>query len=167
MVLYRRRQQAKAPLKSDKHEVTWSSLGQNASTTQSVVLAVGVASADKDSSSEVEVGAHIRNVYIEFNVSAETITSTKVFHWWLKYDYSGQTDENPNSYYQAQRSQVLKRGMEMLVKDVSTQTKRIISVRIPPKFSRMTMSTGLKFQYIASSSESINVCGFAIYKEFY
>ncbi len=154
-------------IKSDKHEITWSSLGQNASTTQNIVLLVGTPSADKDASTEVEVGSRVNYVYFEFHFSAAQTSNANVIHWQVSVDYTGQTDPIANLYYGAQRSQIMKRGMEMLPVNVATVFKRIFVVKIPPRFRRIPESTSIKFRYQASSTQTINACGIAIYKEFY
>ncbi len=131
------------------------------------MLSTAVSSADKDNSTEVEIGSHIYGIYLEFNMSVEDTTNAKIIHWWVKGLQTGQSEENPSGYYQSQRSQILKRGMEMVPGDKATVIKRVIFVRIPRKFARQTDGFSLKFQFIASSSQIINVCGFAVYKEFY
>ncbi len=163
---YSRRRLA-APIKSDKHEVTWSFLSVNASTRQDVPLAVAVASADKNASTECEIGSHVYGIYVEINFSVEDTTNAKIIHWWVKGMLPSQVDENPSSYYSVQRSQVLKRGMEMVPADKALVVKRIIFVKIPKKFRRQVAGSSIEFQFIASSSQIINVCGFAVYKEFY
>ncbi len=162
-----RRTRMSAPVKSDKHEVTWSFLSVNASTKQSVPLAVAVASADKNSSTETEIGSHIYGIYVEINFSVEDTTNAKIIHWWVKGQAPDQTGTNPSAYYDDQRSQVLKRGMEMVPGDKALVVKRIIFVKIPRKFSRQVAGSTLNFEFIASSSQIVNVCGFAVYKEFY
>ncbi len=162
-----RRQRFLAPLKTDKHEVTWSNLSQNAAAVQQITLAVGTNAADKNSATEVEVGAHVRSIYFEFHFAAETITNAKVIHWNIFGSKIGETIGVPSTYYNPDRSAVFKRGMEMLPKDVSTIFKRVFVVKVPKKFQRMTKNSFLIFQYIASSTETINACGFAIYKEQY
>ncbi len=165
MPYFRRR--SRSVNKSDKHEVSWSNLNQNAAGAQVQTLALAVPVADKDTLTEVAVGSHVRGVYIEFQFSAETITNTKIIHWQVGVAVTGQTISVPSLYYQNDRSQILKRGMEMLPKDVSTVIKRIIFVSIPPKFQRFAEGNVLFLSYIASSSETINACGFGIYKERY
>ncbi len=157
------------PIKSDKHEITWSNLVQDASSSVDITLVKGVQSADKDTSIECEVGSHVKSIYIEFNVAAQVITNPKVLHWQVEFVPTPGTQplKSPALYYQVDRSQILKRGMEMLPKDVGTVYKRIIVVRIPKKAERIAEAGFIMFRYIASSSEAINMCGFAIYKEYY
>lgn len=146
----------------DKHEVTWSNLAQNAGTTQEVTLVSVVKSADADAGNEISVGSKVRGIYIEFNCSAETITSTKTFHWQVCRKPSGITLGAANTYYQDARSYILKRGMEMLPKSVNTIVKRIIYV---PMHGRLKNLETVVFRYVASSTEAINICGFGIFQE--
>ncbi len=155
-------------IKSDKHEIEWSQLAANLGTTTFVQnLALGVASADKDTKGEVEIGSRINSIYIEFNCAAQTTTNPKILHWTVQGGAQGTTLENPTTYYQSNRSFILKRGMEMLPSDVATVYKRIFVVRIPPKLRRMTDAGFISILFRATSTETINLCGFAIYKEFY
>ncbi len=157
-----------APLKTDKHEVTWSNLAADMGTaTVSVTLATCVASEDKGAGTECMVGSHVRSVYVEMNIAAETVTNPKVLHWVVECRDVNQTGTTPSLYYQDDRSIIIKRGMEMLPKDVSTVFKRIFVVRIPKKAQRMSMGAGIFIKFRCSSTESINVCGFGIYKEQY
>ncbi len=155
------------PIKSDKHEITWSNLAQNASAVQVIPLALGVPSADKNTSTEVEVGSHVKSIYFEFHFSAQVVTNPKVIHWFLVGKRTGETVGTPSSYYTSERSSIFKRGMEMLPADQSTVFKRIFVVKIPRKFQRMADNMNLEFRYISSSTETINACGIAIYKEYY
>ncbi len=157
-----------APLKTDKHEVTWSNLAADfGAANVSVSLATTVAAEDKGASTECMVGSHVRSIYIEMNIAAETITNPKVLHWIVEVRGPNQTGSTPTLYYQDDRSIIIKRGMEMLPKDVSTVFKRIFVVKIPKKAQRMTMGNLIAIKFRCSSAESINVCGFAIYKEQY
>ncbi len=153
--------------KTDKHEITWSNLAQDASSVQVIVLAKGTDSADKNTSSEVEVGSHVRSIYLEFHFSAEVVTNPKVIHWFLVGKRTGETIGTPSTYYSDERSSIFKRGMEMLVGDKSTVFKRIMVVRVPRKLQRMAKNMNLEFRYISTSTQTINACGFAIYKEEY
>ncbi len=155
------------PIKSDKHEITWSNLAQDASATTNIALATAVASADKNTATEVEIGSHIKSIYFEFNVAANTITNPKVLHWKVIGNRAGETITAASTYYQADRSRIIKRGMEMLPKDVGTVFKRIFVVRIPRTWQRMQANMSLTFAYVSTSAEPQNLCGFAIYKEYY
>ncbi len=167
---YRRsRALALRPIKTDKHEITWSNLAQNASSAISVRTLVGTQSAAKDAADEVETGSHVKSVYFEFHFSAETLTNPKVIHWTINMrpqnvSAAGQT---PSLYYQNGRNLILKRGMEMLPKDAGTVYKRIVVVKIPRKYQRIGEADSMNFTYISTSAETINACGIAIYKEFY
>ncbi len=156
-----------APLKSDKHEVTWSDLAIDASSVVAKTLVFGVQSADKNTSTECEIGSHVRSIYFEINFAAETITNPKVIHWAINVFKEGETSTIPSLYYQLDRSTIIKRGMEMLPKSVATVYKRVFVVRIPKKAQRISANTRFQFRYISTLAETVNVCGFAIYKEFY
>ncbi len=135
--------------------------------TKTVTLAKGVAVGDKDTSVECAVGSHVRFFYIEMHFSAETITNPKVVHWEVISIPTGLTVGNPNTYYNDSRARIFKRGMEMLPKDVSTVFKRIVPVPVPRVYQRMQENSNLVLRFITSSAESINACGFCIYKEIY
>ncbi len=150
---------------SNKHEITWSNLAQNASTITNVILVSGVEVGAATSSTSVPVGHRVNAIYLEFHFSAQTTTNPKVIHWSVEAVRSGQTSPTPSNYYQDTRSQIFKRGMEMLPSDTSTVFKRILLVRVPPKYGRASMNLDLNFRYVCSSTESINACGFAIYKD--
>ncbi len=153
-------------IQSDKHEVTWSNLAQDAGTAADATnLAVAVQPSGKNLSTEVEIGSIVRSIYFEFHFSAETVTNPKVIHWTIEIVPPGLTVSNPNLYYQTDRRFIIKRGMEMLPKDVSTVFKRVFVVRIPPKYQRQSDTQIIQFRYQCSSTEAINACGIAIYKE--
>ncbi len=156
-----------SPLKSDKHEVVWKNLGEDASTTKTITIYTGVASADKDNSTEVEIGSHVFGVYFEFHFSAETTTEAKVVEWTIQMDEPSQTGADPQTYYGNQRAQIIKRGMAMLVRDQSTVFKERFVVSIPKKYRRCTDGRTLIFQYRSTSANTQNACGFVIFKEFY
>ncbi len=162
MPFFRRRL---APYKTDKHEITWSNLAQNASAAIVILLATGVTASLKNASTEVLIGSKITGVYLEFHFSAQTVTNPKVIHWIIEKLGANETSTTASSYYQQGRNHILKRGMEMLPADVSTVFKRIIFVRIPRGFQRVGEGENLRFKYQSSSAETINACGFAIYKE--
>ncbi len=162
MPFFRRRV---APYKTDKHEITWSNLGQDASSGIVILLATGVTASLKNLASEVLIGSKVTGVYIEMHFSAETITNPKVIHWFVEKLAANETSTTTTAYYQQGRNHLMKRGMEMLPKDVATVFKRIVYVRIPRGFQRMGEGENLRLKYQASSAETINACGFAIYKE--
>ncbi len=157
-------------VKTDKHEITWSLLAADFGTaTTSILLVDGVEPANKNASTECMVGSHVKSIYIEMNIAAETITNPKVLHWevLLKPFSASAASSNPSTYYQVARNQIIKRGMEMLPKDVGTVYKRIFVVRIPRKAQRIGLDDQIALVFRASSTETLNVCGFAIYKEYY
>ncbi len=71
---------------------------------------------------------------------------------------------SPSIYNAGDKSYVIKRGMAMLVKDLSTVFKERFSVAIPKGYQRVKVNSELQFRYIASSAETINTCGFTICK---
>ena len=150
---------------SNKHEVTYSHLAQDSSTKQSIVLSLGIEAGSKNISTEVSIGSHIKWIFCEFQFSAETITEVKTIHWVIRYVPPGQVASGPNALFGNDRSYVLKRGMEMLPKDVGTVYKRVFTVKIPRKYVRQQDNGGFVFEYIASSSNTMNSCGIFIYKE--
>ncbi len=155
------------PIKTDKHEVTFTELSQDAGAARNVPIAVSVQSADKDNSTEVEVGSHIKWLYCEINFAAETITVAKTVHWTIRMAPPASAPSTPVQLYAVDRSYVLKRGMEMLPKDVATVYKRIFVVNIPQAYQRMKQGQILEFEYQASSTNTMNTCGIFIYKEIY
>ena len=165
---FHRRNRFLAPLKTDKHEVTFSFLAADAGTANlSVNFATVVAAEDKGASTECMVGSHVRSIFIEMNIAAETITNPKIVHWLVEFKSVNQTGSTPTLYYQDDRSIISKRGMEMLPKAVSTVYKRIFVVRVPKKAQRMTMGSTMTLKFRCTSTEAINICGFVIYKEQY
>ncbi len=159
-----RRSLALRPVHSEKEEITWSNLSQNASATQTITIVDAVNS--PTTAGQVEIGATVRSIFFEINIAAETITNAKVVHWLVQINPQGLIGQTPSVYDSTGKSHILKRGMEMLPKDVGTVFKRIFVVRIPPRLRRMSDGTSIEFRYIASSTETINCCGIAIYKQF-
>ncbi len=154
-----------ARLKTEKHEVTWSFLAQNASAQQSIEISKGVNLANKDTGTEVGIGSHIPWIYFELNIAAQVITNPKVFHWQISSVPVGGINSSPSTYFNLDRAQIIKRGMEMLPSDVGTVFKRIFTVKIPKIYQRVKDDQKIILSYICSSTETINFCGFAIYKE--
>ncbi len=152
---------------TDKHEITWSNLSQDASAVKVIKLAETVVPANKNVADEVVIGSHIRWIYFEFHFSAETITNAKVIHWQVRFVRADQTMASPALYMQNNKNQIIKRGMEMLPKDVSTVFKRVFAIKIPKIYQRQVQLGTLEFAYICSSVETINACGFSVYKEIY
>ncbi len=153
------------PLIVDKHEVPFTHLVADASTTLNDILATVVQPSAKNLGTEVGVGSRVNGVYVEFNIAAENITSPKIVHWQVILTRAGQTIGAASTYYNAERSQILKRGMEMLPKDVGTVYKRIIFAPLPKGSTRMRENSEIILRFQSSSTETVNICGFAIYKE--
>ncbi len=164
-MVFRRRRSIQPIIQSDKHEIVFSNLAQDASSVATVPLIAAVQPANKDTATEVEIGSKVVGMLFEVNFSPEAAAVTKILHWEVVMTRLGQTVAIPSLYYQPDRSQILKRGMEMLVKDVATQTKRIFYVSIPKFMQRMKENMKFEFRYIVSSAETINICGFIIFKE--
>ncbi len=152
-------------IKTDKHEVTWSHLQQDSSAIQNVVIVTGVAPSGKNTATECVTGNHVQNIYFEFNVSPDTVTVPAIVHWRIAMRRTGQTLSSPALYYQDDRAQTMKRGMEMLGQSKGIEIKRIISLAIPRVYQRVREDSDIVFSYISSSSQVMNLCGFAIYKE--
>ncbi len=155
-----------SPIISDKHEITWSNLVQDASSAVNIVLAKGTTASLKNLSTEVLIGTKIKWIYVEMHFAAETITNPKVIHWKIHKFAAQEAATAPSLYYQLGRNRTIKRGMEMLPKNVSTVFKRIFVVRVPRGFQRIGEGEILQLSYIASSAETINACGIAIYKAY-
>ncbi len=156
-----------APVKRDKHEITWSNLGQNASTGVDIIIAKTVDVGAKGSLTETSVGSHVRAVYFEFHFGADDVTNANVIHWKIQIKRPNQTMTIPNSYYQDDRSQIIKRGMEMLPANRAVLFKRTFVVLVPKVYQRQKQASEILFSYQASSTQLINACGIAIYKEIY
>ncbi len=150
---------------SEKHEVTWSNLAQNASAGITIQLCNPVNPTQKDGPTEVLIGAVVKSIYFEFHFSAQVITNPKVIHWIIIAERIGQTAVLSSSYDAPEKSQIFKRGMEMLPADQSTVFKRVFVVRIPKFMQRQKENQDIRLKYTSSSAETINACGFAIYKE--
>ncbi len=112
------------PIKSEKEEINFSNLSVNASTVQTIEVAKAIDSPVNPGA--VEIGDTIKWIFFEINFSAETVTSTKIIHWRV---YKNPADAvnfgSPNTYDITLKRKILKRGMEMVPKDVSTVIKRI------------------------------------------
>ncbi len=152
------------PVTSEKHEITWSDLAINASGVKIKDLVIGTKT--PTIVGQVRTGASIGAIYLEVNFSAETVTNPKVIHWHVSKAPFGTTINVPSLYDQTDKRFIFKRGMEMLPSDQGTVYKRVFVVRIPPRFKRMGDGDKIRFTYIATSAETVNVCGFAIYKAF-
>ncbi len=156
------------PINTQKHEITWSNLGQDAGTAAiKVVLALGKAAGvvTTTTASDITIGSHIKSIYFEFHFSAAQTGNANVIHWQILKEPQDKNPTAPNLYNQSDKRFVFKRGMEMLPTNVSTVFKRVFVTRIPKGYARIGDFDKLTFQYQASSTQTINACGFAIYKE--
>ncbi len=153
------------PPNIEKHEITFTDLAKDASTDQSVTLVQAVDASTKSAAIDVLVGSRVTRLYMELNFAAQTITNPKVLHWLVFKAPFGTTIGATNLYNQVSKRFVIQRGMEMLPKDVGTVFKRILSIKIPKRYQRMGDNDFLVFKYIVTSAETVNVCGFFIYKE--
>ncbi len=158
--------QRSAPIQSRKHEITWVNLSQDNAVATTVVLAKGTQAGDitDATGNEVQTGAIIPWIYFEFHFAAEDITAAKVVNWTIAKEPFGTSLGNPNLMQLTTRRFVIKRGMEMLPKDVSTVFKRIFTVKIPRRYQRLGIGDELVFKYITSSTQTINACGIAIFR---
>jgi len=155
------------PVKLDKHETTFTDLVVDASTTRNTNIYTGVDVGAKTATQDVAVGSHVRWLYCEINFGAQVITNPKTVHWTIRIVAPGQVASIPTQFYSTDRSYVLKRGMEMLPKDVGTVYKRIFVVKIPKGYQRVKQGQVLEFEYVSSSSETMNACGIFIFREQY
>ena len=135
-----------------------------ASTTVNINLVSGVDPADADAAVEVTVGEHVKWIYCEVNFSADVITNAKTIQWCIRKLPFGTVAQIPSLYNQVDKRFIIKRGMEMLPRDLSTVYKRVFVVRVPKSMQRIGQSDKIVFQYVCSSSENVNVCGFFIYR---
>lgn len=172
MVYSRRMSNRLRPVKSEKHEVTWSNLGENASTLKNVPL-INTTAGEPSTPQDVETGSTCRSIYVEFNLNGVDNSGTvAVFHWMISKNPSGAFSVLDPAVYDASTKRfILKRGMEMLPEiplgsGGTVQTKRIFVVRIPPRMSRWGESDKLTLSYKSTSASGINFCGIAIFKEF-
>ncbi len=169
---YSRKRTYLRPVKSEKHETTWSNLAENASTVKSVVL-IKATAGEPSASNEVETGSTVHSIYLEFNLNGvDNSGSAQVFHWLIMKNPQGVYGSVDPAIYDADTKKFnLKRGMEMLPEiplgsGGTVQTKRIFVVRIPRGYKRFGENDKLTLFYKSTSSSSINFCGIAIYKEF-
>ncbi len=171
-MVFRRRSLALRPVKSEKHEGTWSNLGQNASTTKTVDLILTNAG-EPTSAIGVETGSQVKSVYVEFNLNGvDNSGVVQVFHWYI-WKNPGNTfaPGDPAIYDTNLKRFILKRGMEMLPEiplgsGGTVQTKRIFVLKIPRVYHRFGELDRLQLIYKSTSSSSINFCGINIFKEF-
>ncbi len=160
------------PVKSEKHETTWSNLSQDASGGITVNLVKAV-SGEPVGATEVETGSTVRSIFVEFNLNGVDNSGTaQVFHWYIwKNPASEFSVILPSVYDDDKKRFILKRGMEMLPQiplgsGGTVQTKRVFVVKIPPRMRRFGENDALQLVYISTSASNINFCGIAIFKEF-
>ncbi len=152
------------PIKSEKEEVTFSALAENASAVKTINIAL--ATNDPSTAGQVEIGDTIKSIFFEVNFSAETITNTKIVHWIIFKNEASVFSNTPSVQDTTTKRFVFKRGMEMLPKDVSTVIKRIGVVAIPKGKQRMGDTDAWQFKYVVTSAETVNTCGNFIFRHF-
>ncbi len=152
------------PVKSEKEEVTFSNLASDASSSVNIDIIDAVNS--PTTAGQIEIGDTVKWVFCELNFSAEVVTNTKIIHWFISKHPFGTAISTPSTYDQTSKRFILKRGMEMLPKAVGTTIKRIFVLKIPPRMRRFGDSDQLVLSYVATSAETVNVCGIFIYKHF-
>ncbi len=171
---YSRRQTSIRPVHSEKHEIVWSNLAQNASAVQLITVAQAVQTPGAPDS-EVNIGSTVNSVFFEFNVNGvDNSGVAQIIHWMIlksPMDELEVADINPSLYNQKNKRFILKRGMEMLPEiplgsGGTVQTKRVFVVKLPRTFKRFGVDDRLYFIYISTSTSNINMCGIAIYKEY-
>ncbi len=167
----RRRMFSNRPIQSEKHEITWSNLGENASTTKSVEL-IDTAAGEPSSANTVETGSHVKWIYLEFNLNGvDNSGSVQVFHWLIIKSPAGDFPSVDPAIYDAARKRfVIKRGMEMLPaiplgSGGTVQTKRVFTLKIPRHFQRFGEADQLILYYKSTSSSGVNFCGIGIFRE--
>ncbi len=151
------RRSSRPTLKTKKLETTQTQLITNLGAgVQTLVLAA--APEPVASSIDVPVGSKLRWTQVEFNLSPENIASPKTFHWMIVKNPGNNLVITPTTYGADTRKFVFQRGLEMLPSNTSFLVKRIINVRIPPRYRRMDENDELQFLYLASSTEAMNFC---------
>ncbi len=164
------RRQRFAPLKKNKHEITWTNLEADFGTAKvTIPLIKGVESANANIASEVVIRSKVIGIYIEMQFSSAlgAAASATVLHWSVTKEPFGTAISNPNLYYQADRRFILKRGMEMIPEaNTSTVIKRIFFVKLPNK-GTIGQDDEIVISMQASGTNVMNWCGIAIYKEIY
>jgi len=170
---YSRRAMSLRPVVSEKHENTWSFLGQNASTVQTVTLILGDETPAISTPQEVGLGSIVKWIFVEFNLNGiDNSGSAQVFHWIIIKNPGNQFGSvDPSSYNQTWKKFVIKRGMEMLPQipigsGGTVQTKRVFSVKIPPRLRRFDNDDKLELYYKSTSASGINFCGITVFREF-
>ncbi len=161
------------PINSQKHEVTFSDLGVNASSgvTKEIVKGTERGTIDTANSQEVQIGSVVKWIYVEFNLNGiDNSGSAQVIHWMLFKNPAATFSPNPLLYNENTKKHIIKRGMEMLPEiplgsGGTVQTKRIFVVKIPRGMQRIGDDDQIQFIYRSTSASGINICAFFIYKE--
>ncbi len=155
-------------INSQKHENTWSFLGQDASAQQTIVIVEPVdrGTIATATPQEVAIGSIVKSIYFEFHFSAAQTGNVNVVHWQILKEQGAQTLQASNIYNGVDKSQIFKRGMEMIPANVATVYKRIFVLRIPKGKQRMMAGSQWLFRYIVSSAQTINTCGITVFKEY-
>ncbi len=167
---FSRRQMSLRPVISQKHEITWSNLGQDASTVQEIQLINGTES--PVTAQDVDIGSIVKWIYLETNLNGvDNSGVAQVFHWIIIKRPAGAFADDPSTYNQDSKKFVIKRGMEMLPEiplgsGGTVQTKRIFVVKLPSRIRRFDDGDSLALRYKSTSSSGINYCGIAIFREF-
>ncbi len=157
------------PVKTLKHEITWSLLGLDASTNQTIDLVEGTES--PVGATQISIGGIVKGIYIEFNLNGvDNSGVVQVFHWQVIKVPAGLTVAVANAYQSDQKKFIMKRGMEMLPEiplgsGGTVQTKRIFFVKLPPRYRRFDDGDKLQLKFISTSASGINFCGIGIFKE--
>ncbi len=165
-----RRSLAIRPVNRLKHEGTWTFLAQNASTAQTIDLIEGTE--NPASAIQVDIASIVKWIYVEFNLNGvDNSGASQVMHWAVMKIPAGLVFSAANIYNTDQKKWILKRGMEMLPEvplgsGGTVQTKRIFTVKLPPKLRRFDDGDKLILTYISTSASAINFCGITIFQEF-
>ncbi len=166
-----RRGLALRPIHTEKHEITWSLLGLNASGAQSILIARAVK--QPSTSTEMETGSRLGAIFFETNLNGvDNSGVVQVVHWAVVKVPSGDGTFiiDPAIYDSNKKRFTFHRGMEMLPEipigsGGTVQTKRIFTVKLPKRFQRMGEDDEVRLVFKSSSASNINFCGIAIYKE--
>ncbi len=113
---------------------------------------------------ECVLGSKIPWIYVEVNFSKEAITTTTIVHWLIARKPADNAIMVADVYYDPDKRFIIKRGMEMLPKDVNHVVKRIIPVKVPKGMQRIGRDDNWVFKYVSSNTNTLNTCGFAIIK---
>ncbi len=161
------------PVKSEKHEITWSNLGQNANVAKNILIAKASPAANT-LATDLDTGDTIGAIFFEFNLNGVDNSGTvQVFHWAIVKVPAGDPTFliDPALYNTNKKRFTFHRGMEMLPEipldsGGTVQTKRVFTVKLPKRFRRMGDDDEIHLVYKSTSASLINFCGIAIYKHF-